>query len=422
MTLNSRQNRSGNRHVTVLGAGVVGMAAAVHLQRDGHDVTVVDRQDPGQGCSFGNAGILAASYCAPMAMPGAVFQVPKWLLDPLGPLSIRWRDSPSLIPWFLKFILASSSAKAETSSNALRSLHKDTVSDFQSLFTSIGASHLVKPSGYMYAYESARELAKHQIEWDMVKSQGVRLEMIDGNILHEMEPALAPGFVAGVFLPDDGQVTDPLAIVESLAEHFVGNGGTILKADVADMETGPQGPTLLRTDAGDLELDALVIAAGAFSGKFAARLGSKVPLVGERGYHVTLAAPGVTTRRPVMSGEGKFAITPMSMGLRLAGTAEFASLDAPSNYNRAKVLLGHASRVLPGINTDLHTEWMGHRPSLPDSLPVIGPSPHFPSVFFAFGHSHAGLMGSVITGRAIADLVATRTPSLDLAPFRIDRF
>jgi len=422
MTLKSRQNRTGNRHVTVLGAGVIGMATAVHLLRDGHDVTVVDRQDPGQGCSFGNAGILAASYCAPMAMPGAVFQVPKWLLDPLGPLSIRWRDFPSLIPWFFKFIQAGSSAKAEASSNALRSLHKDTVRDFHDLFSSIGAGHLVKSSGYMYAYESARELAKHQVEWDMVKSQGVRLEMIDGNTLHEMEPALAPGFVAGVLLPDDGQVTNPLAIVEALAEHFVAGGGTILKARARDMEIGPEGPTKLRTDAGDLELDALVIAAGAFSGEFAARLGSKVPLVGERGYHITLTEPGVTTRRPVMSGEGKFAMTPMSMGLRLAGTAEFASLDAPPNYDRAKVLLKHASRVLPGINTDVHTEWMGHRPSLPDSLPVIGPSPHFPSVFFAFGHSHAGLMGSVVTGRAIADLVATRDTSLNISPFRIDRF
>ena len=422
MANNTQQNRTGNRHVTVLGAGVIGMAVALHLQRDGHDVTVVDREDPGQGCSFGNAGILAASYCVPMAQPGAVLQVPKWLLDPLGPLAIRWRDLPALVPWFLRFIQAGTTDRAEAASLALRALHKDTVGDFQDLFSSIGAGHLVKPSGYMYAYESIREFTKHKAEWDIVKRRGGRVEMIDGDTLHEMEPNLAPGFVAGVHLPDDGQVTSPLAIVEAMAKHFVGNGGIILKTQVHDIEIGPDGPTRLHADGGDLDLDALVIAAGAFSGKFAARLGSPVPLIGERGYHITLTDPGVGTRIPVMSGEGKFAITPMAMGMRFAGTAEFASLDAPPNYDRAKVLLKHASRVLPGINTEIHTEWMGHRPSLPDSLPVIGPSPHFPSVYFAFGHSHAGLMGSVITGRTIADLVAARDPALDIKPFRIDRF
>ncbi len=422
MTHPSRENHPGNHHVTVLGAGVIGMAAALHLQRDGHDVTVVDRDDPGQGCSFGNAGILAASHCAPMSLPGAVLQVPKWLLDPLGPLAIRWRDFPALIPWFFRFNQAGTPARVEASSDALRALHKDTVGDFQDLFSSIGAGHLVKPSGYIYAYESAREFARNRAEWEILERHGVRLKIIDGNTLHEMEPDLAPGFVTGVHLPDDGQVTSPLAIVEAMAGHFVGNGGVILKSQVRDIEIGPDGPTRLRAEGGDLELDALVIAAGAFSGKFAARLGSPVPLVGERGYHVTLADPGVGTRRPVMSGEGKFAVTPMTMGLRLAGTAEFASLDAPPNYDRAKVLLRHASRILPGVNTEIHTEWMGHRPSLPDSLPVIGPSPHFPSVYFAFGHSHAGLMGSVITGRTIADLVAARDPGLDIRPFRIDRF
>ncbi len=422
MAATLQRNKSGNRHVTVLGAGVIGMAAAVHLQRDGHDVCVVDRGDPGQGCSFGNAGILAASYCAPMALPGAVFQVPKWLLDPLGPLAIRWPDLPALIPWFIRFARAGTKARAEASSLALRALHKDTVGDFQDLFSAIGAGHLIKPSGYLYAYETTRELTSHRAEWDMLRRRGVRLEMIDGDALHEMEPALSTGFVAGVHLPDDGHVTDPLAVVETLAEHFVGNGGIILKDLVRDIEIGPAGPTRLRCESGDLDLDVLVVAAGAFSGGFAARLGSKVPLVGERGYHVTLTDPGTGTRRPVMSGEGKFAITPMAMGLRLAGTAEFAGLDAPPNYDRARILLRHAARVLPGINTENHTEWMGHRPSLPDCLPVIGPSPHFPSVYFAFGHSHAGLMGSIVTGRTIADLVAARVPALDIRPFRIERF
>ena len=411
-----------NRHITVLGGGVIGIAVAVHLLREGHQVTVVDQQEPGQGCSFGNAGILAPSFCAPMSMPGTVWQIPKWLLDPLGPLSIRWRDLPYLSPWFLRFVQAGTKSQAEASSKALRDLHKNAVVDFQKLFSSLGASHLVKPSGYLYAYKSLRELSKHQTEWDLQRRQGVRLDILDGDVLHEMEPALSPDFVAGVHLPDDGQVTNPLGIVETMAKYFEQNGGVFLKREVRDIEIGPEGPTRLLTEGADLELDALVVAAGAFSGKFASRLGSPVPLVGERGYHITLENPGVWTRVPVMSGEGKFAMTPMSMGMRLAGTAEFARLDAPANYDRAKVLLKHASRVLPGINTENCTEWMGHRPSLPDSLPVIGQSPHFPSVYYAFGHSHAGLMGSIVTAQAIADLIATRPPTLDVRPFRIDRF
>ncbi|NQV47375.1 MAG: FAD-dependent oxidoreductase [Rhodospirillaceae bacterium] len=411
-----------NRKVTVIGAGVIGMATAVHLQRDGHDVTVIDRDAPGQGCSFGNAGILAPSYCVPMSSPGTAWHVPGWLLDPLGPLSIRWRDFPSLIPWFLRFLRAGTASRAEASSKILRDLHINCLTDFQDLFASIGAADLIKPSGCLYAYESQKSLAAHAADWDLSKRRGVRLEMLDGNALHEMEPGLAPSYVAGVFLPDDGQVTSPLAIVEALADHFCNNGGTILRANIQDMDVGTDGPRCLNTDTGSHDLDIVVIAAGAFSGSFAKRLGSPVPLVGERGYHITLPEPGVTVRTPVMHGEGKYVLTPMEMGLRIAGTAEFAALDAPTKYDRARVLLKHVRRMLPGVNTDGYSEWMGHRPTLPDGLPVIAQSPNFPTTFFAFGHSHAGLMGSVITGRTIADLVAMRTPALDVAPFRVNRF
>ena len=413
---------SSNRKITVIGAGAVGMATAVHLQRDGHEVLVVDKDDPGQGCSFGNAGILAPTYCVPLSMPGTIWNVPGWLFDPLGPLSIRWRDMLALTPWFLRFMMAGSRSRSNASSNGLRALQENCVKDFQALFDSMGAGHMIKPKGMVYAYESKANFSKAFGNWEMIRNHGAQVEFLEAGQIQEIAPGISPACAQGVFMPEDGQVISPLLVVETMANEFCKNGGTILKAEVRDIEIGADGPSRLLTDGDAIDLDALVVAAGALSAKFCRRLGSPVPLVGERGYHVTLPDPGVTTSVPIMSGDCQFAMTSMEMGLRAAGTAEFASLDAPPNYERAQGLLRHLKRIFPTINTEGYSEWMGMRPSLPDSLPVIGPSPNFPSAFFAFGHGHAGLMGSVITGRTIADLIALRTPRLDPAPFRVNRF
>lgn len=411
-----------NRNVTVLGAGVVGMATAVHLLRDGHQVTVVDRDEPGQGCSFGNAGILAPTYCIPLSMPGMVWNVPSWLLNPLGPLALRWRDMALLTPWFIRFLLAGTKNRSDASSVALRALHENCVRDFQAFFDSMGAGDQIKPSGMIYAYETAKGFAKSAGNWDIIRARGAKAEVLNAGQIQEMVPGISPNCAQGIHLPEDGQVVSPIKAVETMAEEFRKGGGVILKREVRDVEAGGDGPTRLITDGEAMDLDALVVAAGAFSARFSKRLGSPVPLVGERGYHVTLPDPGIKTNLPVMSGECHFAMTSFEMGFRAAGTAEFASLNAPANYDRARVLLTHLKRIFPDVNTEGYSEWMGRRPSLPDSLPVIGASPHFPSAFYAFGHNHAGLMGSVITGRAIADLLAGRTPELNLDPFKVDRF
>jgi len=413
---------SSNRKVAVIGAGAVGMSTAVHLQRDGHDVTVIDRDDPGQGCSFGNAGLLCPGYVVPLSMPGAAWKVPGWLMDPLGPLSIRWRDFPSLIPWFLRFLAAGNQDETERSAKGLAALHENCVRDFKALFDSIGAGDMIVPTGYAYVYETDKALKMSTGDCEMKEAYGRRFERLSGDAIREIEPALSEHCVGGIYMPDEGQVKSPLAVVEALAEHFVKQGGRILKREVKDIEIGPDGPRKLVLDDGNHDLDVMVVAAGAWSGKLSARLGSPVPLVGERGYHLTLPNPGVTPKIPLMSGEGHFAMTPMQMGLRVAGTAEFASLDAPPNYSRAKVLATGVKRLLPGVETEGSSEWMGMRPTLPDTLPVIGPSPRFPDTYFAFGHGHAGLMGSVITGRTIADLVSARTPELDISLYKADRF
>ena len=238
-----------------------------------------------------------------------------------------------------------------------------------------------------------------------------------------MEPDLAPIFHAGMFMPDWGHVADPYRVVSGIGEVFTRNGGVLKEGRVTAFEIGVDGPTALTIDTGErTAFDQVVIAAGAWSHRLARKLGSKVPLETERGYHTTLPDPGVKLRRMLHSAEGGFVLTPMAMGLRLAGTVELGGLEAPPNYDRAKVLVTRAKHFLPKLNTNGGTEWMGFRPSLPDSLPIISRSPRFTNVFYAFGHGHLGLTEGATTGRIIAALAAGRAPGIDLTPFRIDRF
>lgn len=411
-----------NRNITIIGAGIVGMSCAVHLLRDGHQVRVIDKEDPGQGCSFGNAAILSPTYCVPLSMPGTIWDAPGWLFDPTGPLSIRWRDLASLTPWFVRFTLAGSKASSQLSSLALRTLHKSCVDDFEAFFKTMAAGHMVKRSGMVYVYESERKFHAAAADRRIIQSHGGVVEILDAGQLQDLAPGISAACRNGVFFPQCGQVTSPLGMVQTMADEFLKHGGTIIKGHVRDIEFDAHGPARLLCDGQSVDLDVLVVAAGALSAKFCKALGSPVPLVGERGYHLTFSDPGITLDMPVMSGDCKFAMTSMEDGLRAAGTTEFAHLEAPPNYRRAQILLTHLKRIFPSTNTDHYSQWMGRRPSTPDTLPVIGASPGFANTFFAFGHGHAGLMGSVITGRSIADLVAGRIPTLDLSPFRIDRF
>jgi D-amino-acid dehydrogenase len=415
-------NSNSPRNVTVVGAGVVGVACAINLMRDGHRVTLVERDAPGEGASLGNAGIMAPCAIVPVMTPGIVWKVPQMLLDPMGPLSLRWSYVPRMIPWLLRYLRNSTAERVEFISDALASLLGGSVEEHQRLARETGAEEWLCPAPYLYVYENEAAFAKDAFAWNIRRRHGTKLEVLKDDAVREMEPSLDSAYRFAVVLEDHGFIRDPMRLVKALAEHFERAGGTLLHRDVKDVDFGPDGPTRLVTDGGDLELDVLVVAAGAWSGKLAARLGSPVPLETERGYHVVLTDPGVTPRYPIMSTKGKFVATPMEPGLRLAGLVEFGGLDAPPDYARARTLLRHARQLFPAVVTDDYTEWMGHRPVLPDSLPVIGRSPHFETVFYAFGHQHVGVTGGPKTGRVIADLVNGRHPNIDLSPFRVDRF
>ena len=421
--MNGSSSHGPRRHAVVIGAGIVGICTARALQRDGAAVTVIDPLPPGRSTSFGNAGGMAVTEVAPLALPGTISRVPGWLLDPLGPLTIRWSYLPQLAPWLWRFWRASTRARAEAAARALAALNASAYDDYAPLLAEAGIADILYRQGCISLCESEEALARDALEWELKRRNGVRIERLAPEELRQMEPALAPIFVAGMLMPDWGHVADPYRVVAAIAENFARQGGVLKAARVTHVETGARGAEAVRTDADErVSCDEVVIAAGAWSGALARQLGSKVPLESERGYHTTLPTPGLSVNRMLHSAEGGFVVTPMAMGLRLAGTVELGGLELPPDYARARVLVKRAQRFLPGLNAEGGSEWMGHRPSLPDSLPVIARSPHFANVFYAFGHGHLGLTEGATTGRLIAALAAGRDPGLDLAPFRIDRF
>ena len=413
---------TGARKVTVVGAGIVGMAAAVNLQRDGHEITVVDRLAPGEGCSRGNAGVIAAGSFLPRSMPGTVRQVPGWLLDPHGPLFVRPLYAPCAVPWFLRFAAAGTDERVQATAAALHALNRNALADHTALAESIGAADLVRPVGAIKVYRSDAGFAGDALERRMKEQFGLRFDILEPADIYGIEPALAAGFKYGVLLPDDGHTPNPQRLVQAVAAHFSGAGGTVLRREVKGFHIGSDGPRRLLTDGGDVEFETLVIAAGAWSGRLAARLGSRVPLEAERGYHVSIAEPAIQPGLPIYDGENLIIASTHEGGLRITGIAEFAGLDAPPDYARARVLLALGRKLFPGLQAAEVSEWMGPRPSLPDSRPVIGRSPVHANVFYAFGHGHTGITGGPTTGRLVADLVADRPPAIDLQPFAVDRF
>lgn len=407
--------------VLVLGAGIVGAASALSLQRDGHAVTLIDRDDPGQGCSFGNAGIIARYSVVPLASHATPRKLAKMLFDPLGPLSIRWRYLPRLLPWLVRFAASARPPKLAASAAALAALQQHTLEAYRALLDQVEGRDVVRSNGLLHPYESEENYAGDAAERALRRQHGVTMQELTGDEAREIVPALAPSIKRATLLPDCAHTVNPLRLVQVLVQDLLRRGGRFRRTLVTAVEANASNVTV-HTDSEQYSGDAVVVAFGAWSRRIAADLGSPVPLDTERGYHVVIPRSNVELDLPVLFPEYKFGATSMEMGLRLAGTVELASLDAPPNYQRARVLLRHGHRLFPGLTSDEYSEWMGLRPTLPDSLPVISRSPRHANVYYAFGHHHLGLTLAPITGRLIADMVAQRQTPIDLAPYRIDRF
>lgn len=411
------------KRVVVIGAGIVGLAAARWLQRDGHQVTLLDPAPPGTGASFGNAGCLSPSSIVPLSGPGLLRQVPGWLRDPSGPLKLRWRHLPRAAPWLLRFVRAGHPDRADRLAAALHTLLAPVHDTVETLLPGAGASGLVRRDGSLIVYRTAEGWRGGQRSWSVRRDNGIAWQELEPEALRALDPALAPGLYRGVLLPGNGHVLDPHGLVARLAADFADAGGVLLRTQATGFTFEETRLRAVGTPDGPVPADAAVLAAGAQSRRLAGLLGDRVPLESERGYHLMLDAVDAMPRYPTLHAEDRFVATPLAAGLRLTGTVELAGLAAPPDWRRAHALLPLARRLYPGLATARGgAVWMGHRPSTPDSLPVIGRSRRSPDVVHGFGHGHLGLTGGPFTGRLVAELVAGRPSAIDLAPFSPGRF
>lgn len=410
---------------TVIGAGIVGMSTAAFLQREGYKVTVIDRLPPGEGCSFGNAGGLAFSEIVPTVHSRMLTKIPGWLLDPLGPLTIRWSYLPKAMPWFMALARNSLPDRVKAITAARADLALRVVSDFETLLKPAGAAGLITYRDTLRLFDNESQYQAEAPERAAKKEFGFEMKKLSGGEVRELEPDIGKTIHCGAFHGGWYFVTNPGRAVTSIAADVMRNGGVILADDVVSLEQEGNRVSHLRLKHGGLhKLDNLVICAGAYSHLLAKQLGENILLEAERGYHMVLPNSGVTLSRSITYARTPGAATPMEMGLRLAGTDEFAGLDAPPNYKRSDALWTKFKAVLPGLREpdEQTTRWMGRRPGTPDSLPVIGPSKTTANVWYGFGHGHMGLTWGPTTGRLIAEQMTGARSNIDLTPFRADRF
>ena len=411
-----------NKHCVVIGAGIIGASCAWHLQRKGLQVTLVDHELPGQSCSSGNASCISTSSVIPFSYPGLIKKVPGWMLDPVGPMRIRPLDFPALIPWFWKFWRVSNLQKVEEIASAQALLMRTAFADYDEILNATDSAHLKYSRGAIHVYDTEKEYRDDQWQFKLRAKLGFESHRLSSTDLKSMVPCLKLAKGVAIMMPDWHHLADPARVTARIAEHCIKHGGKWIQDRITRVAAGDSGVSMQTETGRRIDADQLVVAAGAWSNAIAGQLDYKVPMIAKRGYHSMISNPGIELGYPVMSLSRVFVMTPLETGLRVAGTAEFAALDAAPDYRRAKALLKHANHYLDGLNTEAVTEWMGQRPMMSDSMPVISVSPQHANVFYAFGHGHYGLTQGPTTGRIIADMVIGNEPSTDLSPFRFERF
>ncbi len=414
-------SRSG-KTVVVIGAGIIGVSTALWLQRDGHDVVLIDKVGPAEGTSYGNGGVLAAGSIVPVPSPGLIWKAPFMLLDRSQPLFLKWSYLPRLVPWLLKYLSNCREDKVRHRAEVMTPIIGDSLADHQALASGTPAEKWVVPSDYLFLYKDRVAYEAETFGWTIRKNNGFEWDTLEAGAIREYDPAFGPAIGFAARLPNHGRISDPGQYVKDLADHVVSEGGKLIMAEVTDIVCENGRVTGVKAGGDTIPCVAAVLCAGVWSGPLAAKLGLNVPLESERGYHVELWEPNIMPRSPVMVASGKFVATPMEGRLRLAGIVEYGGLDAPPSRAPFELLYENIKRAIPGIKWKESTEWMGHRPAITDSIPLIGEVPNVENVYCGFGHDHIGLTGGPKTGRLLAQLISGRTPNIDLAPYAPSRF
>ncbi|MBP1871797.1 D-amino-acid dehydrogenase [Ensifer adhaerens] len=408
--------------VIVIGAGVVGLSAAIAAQARGLSVTVLDREGPAAGASAGNAGAFAFTDILPLASPGILKKAPKWLLDPLGPLSVPPAYAAQIAPWMFRFWRACSPKRVAHSTAAQTAMMDLSKAELEPFLAATGTLPMLRKEGNLQVYESDAELKASQPGWDARSKHGIEFRHMGAAEMAGIQPGLAPRFTHGTFTPGWYSIADPKLYTLALAEHFRSRGGAIERAEVTALATIDDGVEVRTTNGNTRRAAQIVLAAGAFSHRIAKSLGESIPLETERGYNTTLPADAFDLRTQVTFGGHGFVVTRLSTGIRVGGAVELGGLTLPPNYRRSEAMLKKAQTFLPGLKPTGGVQWMGFRPSLPDSLPAIGRARTTARVVYAFGHGHLGLTQSAGTARLVADLLTNQSPTIDIAPFSPQRF
>ena len=411
-----------DRDIVILGGGIIGICAAAYLAEAGCGVTVIDRTGICEETSSGNAGALAFSDVLPLAQKNMLRQVPGWLLDPLGPLTIPPAYLPQIAPWLFRFWRAGRGGQFDQGVAAQASLMKLAQAEWTALMRRSGTGAMLREDGSLELYESEREFAASLPGWTARERFGIPFEHLARTRLADHQPGLSEDFVRGTFVPGWKTVSDPRDLGQAIWRYAEAHGAVLARQTAIGAGSDDKGVHVGFADGSSIRADKLVIAAGAWSHRFARVFGDRLPLETERGYNTTLPADAFDVKRQLIFSGAGFVITPLSTGLRIGGAVELAGLTRAPNFARAKAMLEKARRFLPGLNTAGGREWMGFRPSLPDSLPVIGRARSAPRVIYAFGHGHLGLTQASATGRLVSQLVLDEKPAIDLSPFSSRRF
>ena len=409
-------------NIVVAGAGIVGVSTAIWLQREGFEVVLVDREGPAAGTSHGNAGILAAASITPVTMPGLVSKAPLMLLDKNAPLFIRFGYLPRLLPFLGSYLSHCNERDVRRYADGMVPLVYDTVAQHKALAAGTDAESFIKEGDYCFGYASRAEFEADAFAWKLRDERGYVYEAQSGEDYAEADPFYAGSFDTVVRCKNHGRISDPGAYVKALAAHFVAEGGSFVRAVVSDIEVDRSGRAELITNEGRIGGDKIALTTGVWSKPLLTKFGLSVPLETERGYHIELIDPRSYPKNPMMVASGKFVITPMRGRVRCAGIVEFAGLQAASRRQPLDMLKRRIKQLFPGLEYREQSEWLGHRPALTDSLPMIGRVTEEAELFTAFGHQHLGLTGGAKTGRIMADLMSGTQPAVDVIPYATNRF
>ena len=409
-----------NLKIGIIGAGIQGVCNALFLQKKGYQVTLFDKDEPGNlSASYGNAGHFSPYASIPLNRPDILTDIPAMLLSSFGPLALKWNYVPKMIPWFFKFLKNCSTKNMMHTAKYMHQILDIALPAYDELFEEIDLSGLVENKGIMYIWND-QNLKSRELEINIRNEIGAEQQLLNQKEIHDLEPNIKKIYHAGVFYKKARHARNPKKILLKLFDLFLKKDGKFLKLNIKNIEFDGEKP-ILKSDAQTFIFDRIVIACGAFSKKLTDKLDEKIPLDTERGYHIHFKNCDHLISRPVVFTNRGFGMTPMEQKLRVVGTVEFGGLENPLSKGRIKNLVNNAKYMLDGL-PEHEDEWLGFRPTLPDYLPVIGPSKNYKNVFYSFGHHHLGWTLAAISGKIISKMIANKNTNLNLEPYSSKRF